>query len=343
VKALTEAGSPVDAETALPAASAIDEAEAEAIVARAIGRYVAERRARIQGFVDANFSLPGALRLHREALGADLLRAPANVALVPPYLATQLGAPSLGGLGARRAARWLRSQKLFLTTDVARELTFRLHRDLLELPYDDGVRRTERDALAEAILADQRLAQALAAIQGRQRQQRGGPEAGARVRDMLETYAGARTAAADLFNNALLASTGAALFQKLTPGTFSLGPVLAGAIAHQAAVAGFPLGAGLGSLWYAWFPAAPSAALLLGTTGGLMLLTAVTAGFAGVISDPVQRALGLHARRLERLIDALGRELQGDSDVAFQVRDHYVARIFDLLDLSRAAARAVSG
>jgi hypothetical protein len=160
---------------------------------------------------------------------------------------------------------------------------------------------------------------------------------------MLETYAGARTAAADLFNNALLASTGAALFQKLTPGTFSLGPVLAGAIAHQAAVASFPLGAGLGSLWYAWFPTAPSAALLLGTTGGLMLLTAVTAGFAGVISDPVQRALGLHARRLERLIDALGRELAGDSDVAFQVRDHYVARIFDLLDLSRAAARALAG
>jgi hypothetical protein len=255
----------------------------------------------------------------------------------------QLGAAGLGGLGARRAARWLQSRKLFLTTDVARELTFRLHRDLLELPYDDGVRRTERDALAEAILADQRLALPLAAISERLQQQRGGPEVEARLRAMLETYAGARTAAADLFNNALLASTGAALFQKLTPGTFSLGPVLAGAIAHQAAVASFPLGAGLGSLWYAWFPAAPSAALLLGTTGGLMLLTAVTAGFAGVISDPVQRALGLHARRLERLIDALGRELAGDSDVAFQVRDHYVARIFDLLDLSRAAARALAG
>jgi hypothetical protein len=333
----------LEAETGLPAVSAIDGAEAEAIVARAIERYVAERRARVQGFVDANFSLIGSLRLHREALGGDLLRAPANLALVPPFLVMQLGAAGLGGLGARRAARWLQSRKLFLTTDVARELTFRLHRDLLELPYDDGVRRTERDALAEAILADQRLALPLAAISERLQQQRGGPEVEARLRAMLETYAGARTAAADLFNNALLASTGAALFQKLTPGTFSLGPVLAGAIAHQAAVASFPLGAGLGSLWYAWFPTAPSAALLLGTTGGLMLLTAVTAGFAGVISDPVQRALGLHARRLERLIDALGRELAGDSDVAFQVRDHYVARIFDLLDLSRAAARALAG
>ena len=164
-------------------------------------------------------------------------------------------------------------------TEVARELTFRLHRDLLELPYDDGVRRTGRDALAEAILEDQRLAAPLARIEELTRQ--GGERAAeARLRSMLETYAGARTAAADLLNNALLASGGAALFQKLMPGAFTLGPVLAGAIAHQAAVASFPFGAGLGSLWYAWFPTAPSAALLAGATGGLMLATALTAGFA---------------------------------------------------------------
>jgi hypothetical protein len=133
------------------------------------------------------------------------------------------------------------------------------------------------------------------------------------------------------------------LFQQLTPGTFTLAPVLAAALAHQAAVASFPLGAGLGGLWYAWFPAQASAGLLLGTTGGLMLLTAFTAGFAGVIGDPIQRALGLHARRLHRLIDALDRELHGESEVAFQVRDHYLARIFDLVDLGRAAARTLAG
>ena len=332
-------------EAELPAATEvvpIGDAEAAAIVAAALARYLAARRTRIQGFVAANFSLLGALRLHRRALGADLLRAPLNVALVPPFLAMQLAAAALGRIGARRAARWLRTRSPFLTTEVARELTFRLHRDLLELPYDDGRRRTERDALAEAILEDPGLAAPLAVLE-RLRRQRDEAAADARLHTMLATYAGARNAAADLLNNALLASTGAALFHKVTPGAFSLGPVLAGAIAHQAAVAGFPLGAGLGSLWYAWFPAAPSAALLLGTTGGLMLLTALSAGFAGVISDPVQRALGLHRRRLERLIDALGRELAGDSEVAFRVRDHYVARIFDLIDLARAGARALAG
>ena len=51
---------------------ALDDAAAKAIVARAIERYLAARRARIPVFVDANISLPGALRLHRDALGLAL-------------------------------------------------------------------------------------------------------------------------------------------------------------------------------------------------------------------------------------------------------------------------------
>ena len=293
-------------------------------------------------FVDANYSLLGSLRLHRHAMGLDLLRATANVALVPPYLAMQLGQAGLRRLGARKAARWLGRRKVFLDTDVARELTFRLHRDLLELPYQDGECRTGRDALAEAVLADPRLAPMLENLSDLLRRHRDDPETRARLRSMLADYTGARGAAADLLNNALLAGTGAALFKQLTPGTFTLGPVLATAIAHQAAITSFPLGASLGGLWYGWFPAQPSAALLFGTTGGLMLLTAFTAGFAGVVSDPIQRALGLHGRRLHRLIEALGEELKGDSEAAFQVRDHHVARIFDLVDLGRATARALS-
>jgi hypothetical protein len=117
--------------------------------------------------------------------------------------------------------------------------------------------------------------------------------------------------------------------------------VLAAALAQQAAIASFPLGAGLGGLWYGMFPAAPSAGLVAGATGGLVLLTATTAAFAGVVADPVQRAFGLHQRRLHKLIDALERELKGDSDAAFRARDHYIARIFDLIDLARATYRGL--
>jgi hypothetical protein len=319
----------------------LGEAEARAIVEHAIDRYIAARHARVEEFVDRHFNLIGSLRLHRRALGLDLVRAPANVLLMLPFLAMQLGSFGLRRLGARGAARWLGARTPFLDTDVARELASRLHGELLELPYDDGRRRSDHDALAEAILGDARVAAAVQQLDTITRPDAHDPGRQARLQRLLGAYAGTRAAAADLVNNLLLASAGMAAFHKLTPGTLTLGPVLAAALAHQAAIASFPLGAGLGGLWYGIFPVAPSVGLVAGATGGLVLLTASAAAFAGIIADPVQRAFGLHQRRLHKLIDALGRELKGDSDAAFQARDHYVARIFDLIDLARATYRGI--
>jgi hypothetical protein len=95
-------------------------------------------------------------------------------------------------------------------------------------------------------------------------------------------------------------------------------------------------------LWYGHFAAAPSTGLIAGTTGGLMLLAAAATAFAGVVGDPVQRMLGLHQRRLHKLIDALGNEMRSGTQGAFRVRDHYAARIFDLLDVMQAVYRLAS-
>lgn len=327
-----------DTENALQSLSV---GEAEAIVEAAIKRYIASRHDRVAAFVDETYSLAGSVRLHRKAVGLDILRAPANVALAVPYLATRLGAAGLKRLGAGGAARWLAARKIFLDTDVARELTWRLHTRLLELPFDDGERRSDRDALAEIMMTDPRLIAAFARIAGLLDRHRADPEVRRRLTELLASYTGSRTAAAEVVNNLLLAGTGAAALKELTPGALSLGPALAAAIAHQAAVAGFPLGAGLGGLWYSVFAAAPSAALVVGVTGGLMAAAAATTAFAGIVSDPLLRQVGLHQRRLHHLIDVLGDELVGKSEREFAVRDHYVARIFDLADLLRAAYRIV--
>ncbi|WGF87381.1 DUF6635 family protein [Marinivivus vitaminiproducens] len=319
----------------------LDRDDALDLVDRAVDRYVAQRHAQVVPFVDRHFSPLGALRLHRHAFGLDVLKAPANVALVAPYLVLQLGAAGLERARAARAASWLRTRKLFLDTDVARELEWLLHAELLELPHDDGKRRSETDALGDAILADPRIQQALHMLAERMARHRDDPELRLRLQRLIGTYAGTRSAAAEILNNLALAGTGAVLFQQLTPGALSLGPVLAGAVAHQAAVASFPLGASMGGMWYGVFAVQPSTALVVGMTGGLMAVAATTAAFSGIVTDPVQRALGLHQKRLHRLIDALGGELKGDSAVAFQVRDHYVARLFDVVDVLRAAWRVV--
>src|SRR5512138_1144564 len=64
-----------------PLSPVLDRAAARAIVTDSIRRYIAERHALVPTFVDRNFGWRGALALNRRALGLDLARAPANVAM----------------------------------------------------------------------------------------------------------------------------------------------------------------------------------------------------------------------------------------------------------------------
>lgn len=315
---------------------------ASAIVQRGIERYRQACHQRVDAFVDRHFSLRGALRLHRHAAGADLLRAPANMALLPVYLLLRLAALACRGLGRPATAHWLQSRRIFFATAVSRELARRLSTDLLQLtavpaapgtadPAEPVVGRDDLpDGLIVAILADPALqgerAAALKAWRARP------------LRPLLDDYTGARAAAGDLLTNALLAGAGAAAFKQFTPGAVSLAPLIAATLAQQTAIAAFPLGAWLGSTWYAVFPPAPSALLVAGSIAGLLLLGSVTAAFAGVIVDPLLRIAGVHHRRLHRLIDALAARLHG-RDSELRVPDHYLARIFDLIEILRAVRR----
>ena len=112
------------------------------------------------------------------------------------------------------------------------------------------------------------------------------------------------------------------------------------ALTQNAAVASFPLGASAGSLWYGLFPAAASPLLVGSITGGLLALTSVASAFAGIIADPVQKSLGLHQRRLRRLIDAVEKQWSSEhEDAEFVAHDPYVARLMDVFDVLSAAYR----
>ena len=74
------------------AASGLSTECAQRIVAEAGRRYFESRRSRVDGFVDHHFSLAGSAAIHRKAVGWDMLKAPANIALAVPQLATKLAA-----------------------------------------------------------------------------------------------------------------------------------------------------------------------------------------------------------------------------------------------------------
>jgi len=122
-----------------------------------------------------------------------------------------------------------------------------------------------------------------------------------------------------------------------------MAPGVAGAVSQGAAVADFPLGASLGGVWYGIFPIGPSPALVAATVAGLMLLGSVIAAFAGVIADPVQVRLGIHRRRLLRLLATLDAEMDGSRDKPFAAQEHFLARSFDLWDAAMSVWRAFRG
>jgi len=314
----------------------------EQIVDDGVRRYFDDRRGRIDAFVDKNFSVRGSISLHREAVGWDIAKAPLNLAMAAPQVGLLVAAQIARKLGAPRVAEQLGGKRLVVHTAVGKELAWRLHHDLLELPYRAGDRVTHRDALAETILADPRVVAALAPALEAIAARGDDPALRRRLESAMAEYARTRAAATEITTALLSLSAGALALKKLTPGAMSLGPTLAAAIAQRAAVMSFPMGGAMGSLWYTLFPVAPSAVLVAGLTGGLMAASTVASAFAGVIADPVQRKLGLHQARLRRMLDALERQMGDPTAPGFAVHDHYVARLLDLFDVAAAVARMIA-
>lgn len=318
-------------------------AQVHAAVSEATRRYLAERRARVKPFTRRHFSFKGALRINRRALGKDLLRTPANVFWSVPHLLAQ------GGAVLGRKLKWQalvdRLDRLpsGFKTDVEREIEWLMYSEWLELPFvqtQEG-RCCQRDALLEEILAHPTIGRLLVPelmqLDGLAHQ-RGFRQ---RLEDYLTTYTSSRTAAADLTGSLLSLAAGVASCKQLTPGAIAIGGVAATAIANQWAIANFALGPALGAVYYGLFPATVSTGLLVMTTSGLIILLGGLSALAGVVTDPLQQALGLHEHRLLKLVDALEQALL-DQGSGYRLHDAYVARIFDLWDLLQTTTRTLA-
>ena len=306
--------------------------------------WLRSRGARVDAMVAQHFRLRGKLRLHASALGGDMLRAPVNLILAPVHALLQLLAFMLTRLGAHRAGAWLRGRRVLLPTRVGRVVEQRILTDLLDVPLPDrdsvGVEVRDHDAMVlRALLSAPQLRPAL-----RQHQSPAAAEAQARrLARILSDYAGTRSAVAEIVTALILVVIGALVFRTLTPGMISMAPNLAGVVAHGAAVAAFPLGETLGGVWYGVFPVGASPWLMGVVVIALVMLGSVMAAFAGILADPVQARLGIHHRRLHRMIEAMAREVEGSSRQGFAAREHLLARVMDIMDALASLARVFRG
>lgn len=316
------------------------QSQIESLLARAARRYIASRRERIPAFCSRHFSLKGAFRLHRQALGHDLWKAPANALWAVPYFVAQGAGIIAGKLGHGKTSLWLKTLPPGFETAVAREVEWLIYTELLELPIRQGERHSEHDALLGTLMADEAIARLLLpdllaldayAHQGTARE---------KLEQFFATYTGSRVAAADLTGSLLSLAAGAATLKQFTPGAMALGSATAAILAQELAITQFALGPALGSLYYGLFPATASTGLVVASISGAMAALGILSAISGMVTDPLQEVLGLHQNRLQRLLDAIESQLTG-SGGDFRLRDIYVARVLDLVGLLRAAMQAL--
>lgn len=263
------------------------------------------RRRAVQGFVKTRFGPLGTLRLHRSALGFDLLRAPVNVALSPVFLLTRLGAWLTGMVGLAGVSAWLSSRRVFLPSDLARVL----HQDLMTF-----LTAMQAQGLAPQISPDD-------------------------LRRVVSDYTETRNAVAEITTSLIVLMVGLMMFGTTTPGVISLAGPVAEMRAQSRAIEDFALGSDLGEVWNGMFPTEPSGLQVLLTGVVLAAAASVVTTFAGLLADPIQMWTGAHRRRLMRLLGRLDRKALGGG----LAREHVLARGGDLADAALMLWRSLRG
>lgn len=257
----------------------------------------------IDGFVRRHYRLPGALHLHRHAVGWDLLRAPANIALAPLLLLARFVSILAYALRLRQLSRFAGRLRPQFRSDVGAVLEADLMSDVLAFR---GSKDAEFDTEA--------------------------------VRGFVRDYVAVRIAVSEIGTALVVLLVGLLVFHAVTPGVISLAPVVTERAAHARDVAGFPLGQWFGGAWYGLFPGERPLWQTLAVGAGLAVALSVLTTFSGILSDPLQARLGIHRRRLRRLLRRIDRAAEDRPRIE---GEFVLARGADIVDVATMVIRSL--
>lgn len=311
----------------------------ENAISNGVKRYIAQRRAMVDAFVIKHYSIKGAAKLHRHALGWDLIKVPINIVLSIFNLLMAVVTFIADLVLPKSISSKIRRTPFVVKTKMDTELEQLIVNELLDLPCSNDPHNSNKDALLKAIFDDPQLQKAInneleAFIANH-------PNARYSQEELLKKfkeYAAARTATADLASNAALL-----LYTKMTMGTaafgsLSAGSALASSVAQSAAIANFWAGSFLGGIYYSYVGVTAPLRLVIAMTLLVAVVLAIFATFSGMITDPIQAKLGWHHRRLNKMLDSLENEFLNDNS-KFSLKEKYAGRLFDLLDILAVAAK----
>ena len=315
------------------------------IVERAITngtiRYIFAREKKIDAFVKRHYTFRGALKIHSHALGWDLIRVPINIIWSVFNIVLALVAFIAKVVRLRRLHECIQRIPPGLETDMDKEISWLLVTELLELPHQDGSRRSDKDALMEEVMKDPDLRRLLDEELECLVHLKDNPGFRAELDRNLAEYGVTRTGAADLASNAVLLVSSKFALGQASFGALSAGSAVSASVAKTIAISNFWLGPTAGSYFYAVAPVAVSMRLLIAVTGVIAIILAFVSTFIGIVTDPIQAKLGLHQRRLRKLVKAVEQDLLGKSAGQFQLREKYMGRVLDVVDFLAFMGRSV--
>lgn len=297
----------------------VNEKAVKTAISLGIEDFFSESQLAVDGFIRRHYCYPGCWKTNRVAFGFDLLRAPINLIWAPIYIAILLVILLLSRCGFKRCGPWVSRIPGGMTTNVQRNINTKIDVELLERERLTLCIRGRLEHLHPTLENSVELSsyqQNLESI----------------VDESLKQLMQTRTAVADISNTMLSTIVGALVFKKFTPGGIGIGILATSMWLNYRASENFFLGSALGGVYYSFFP--KQASLLENSLGVFlaMVVLAVLASFSGLLTDPIQSILGLHRRRLRKMLVQIEKDFVEKKDSRFKTIDPYVARILELFD-----------
>ena len=308
-------------------------------VNRGIERYIQSRKNMVPGFVRENYSLKGSLRLHRKAIGSDLIMVPINILWSVVKIAFVISSILIRKIGLEKLANKIDSVPQGFETNVEKQINWLIYSELLEIPYEQENRRSTKDAFLDEIMKDKELSGIIEGYLLKIKMHHNNPEFRDNIEKKLREYGTTRISASELASNILLIASSYATLNRASFGALGAGKLLSAAFAKSIAISNFLLGPTIGGWYYSVVPVTVSLRLLVSATGFVILFLAIISTFIGIILDPLQAWLGIHQRRLNGLIDMIQADLTSSGNNKYNLKEKYVSRVFDILDMLSLAAR----
>ncbi len=253
-------------------------------------KYIAERRLRVDGFIERHFSIKETIEIQKKSFTVDLLLNPLNALWSIPYLSIKKTIETLDKIGLPQLTPAIDKIPAGIKTGYQKEIERLIGEELVD---SNSLIKELKDnpVLGNLLEAEQLSFDSL--------------QLGKLFSEEIDKYSSSQAMISDLSGTLLTLFTGWLFFGDKTLSISGLGQHIARKMARDQATSHFILGKNLGSTFYRIFPPEPTRIQVYTATITVgFMLTALTL-ITGVLCDPLRKKLGLHKKKLNTLVDNL--------------------------------------